>query len=271
MSNQRLYYSINCFCYTSGKYEKRTKNLKPYVPQNSNKLYYIIDGDCKIFLDGAEYNLSKNQSFIQFSGKELQIEPINDNPTTVCWIEYGGRFADSLISQTSLTPDTPTVGTIDIPNFCSLFFEPDTNAKTLSEQLRTGSALINLFSYYVEYFPRIENQKSDYVDMAQKYIARHYADSTLSVAEIADHIKIDRSYLYTLIHRETGMSVIKLINRRRIAVAEALLLNGHHSIKDIALTVGFSDPMYFSKVFKKYNGLSPSGFRKKIRAEHQTE
>ena len=49
-----------------------------------------------------------------------------------------------------------------------------------------------------------------------------------------------------------------------LAKAEILLANSDLSVKDVAYSVGFSDQMYFSRVFKKLNGRSPTGFREKI-------
>ena len=79
---------------------------------------------------------------------------------------------------------------------------------------------------------------------------------------VANHIKIDRTYLYRLFKEETGMSVIDYINNCRISKAEVLLIDENISIKDVAYSVGFTDQMYFSKVFKKLRGQTPTEFRR---------
>ena len=71
----------------------------------------------------------------------------------------------------------------------------------------------------------------------------------------------DRSYLYRLFKDKTGVSVSDYITRTRISKAEVLLSNGSLSVKDVAYSVGFPDQMYFSRVFKKINGRTPTQFR----------
>ena len=98
-----------------------------------------------------------------------------------------------------------------------------------------------------------------------------YPDTELSEDEIAycvndvrslvEALKIDRSYLYRLFKDKTGVSVSDYITRTRISKAEVLLSNGSLSVKDVAYSVGFPDQMYFSRVFKKINGKTPTQFR----------
>ena len=63
---------------------------------------------------------------------------------------------------------------------------------------------------------------------------------------------------------EMGVSVIDYIVRRRISKAEIMLANSGLSVKDVAYSVGFSDQMYFSRVFKRIIGKTPSEFRKML-------
>ena len=73
----------------------------------------------------------------------------------------------------------------------------------------------------------------------------------------------DSTYLYRLFKEETGTSVIGYINQCRIRRACTMLSSTTAQVKDVALSVGFSDQLYFSKVFKKINGITPTEYRKK--------
>ena len=67
----------------------------------------------------------------------------------------------------------------------------------------------------------------------------------------------------TVLKEETGFSVIEYINNCRIGRACTMLNNTNVQIKDVALSVGFSDQLYFSKVFRKLKGITPTEYRKK--------
>ena len=98
---------------------------------------------------------------------------------------------------------------------------------------------------------------------ARDYIERNFRDVSCTVKSVADKVQIDRTYLYRLFKEETGFSVIEYINNCRIGRACTMLNNTDVQIKDVALSVGFSDQLYFSKVFRKLKGITPTEYRKK--------
>ena len=103
-----------------------------------------------------------------------------------------------------------------------------------------------------------------YVLRACQVIEENCCNYHFGVKDVAEALKIDRSYLYRMFMDEMGVSVMDYITRRRISRAEAMLLNSDTPIKDVALSVGYMDQMYFSRVFKKQNGRTPTEFRRAI-------
>lgn len=89
-------------------------------------------------------------------------------------------------------------------------------------------------------------------------------DKKLTVESLAGIVKLSPDYLSVQFKNITGFTVIQYINQCRIDNAKILLLNNEMRIKDIAIAVGFNDEFYFSKMFKKYEGISPRDFRTRI-------
>lgn len=79
------------------------------------------------------------------------------------------------------------------------------------------------------------------------------------------HISI--STLRRLIHKNTGYSLHEYVHRLKISEAKNMLLNTNQSIKDIAISLGFNDVFYFSRLFKKFVGVSPQHFRQNMYGE----
>lgn len=107
----------------------------------------------------------------------------------------------------------------------------------------------------------LPQQTSALVKRAVAYLHQNYA-RPLARWEIADAIGVSEDYLSRVFHRELGLSPWDYLNRYRIEQAKQLLRYTSATIRAIACQVGFKDQLYFSRVFRKLTGLSPSTFRK---------
>ncbi len=98
------------------------------------------------------------------------------------------------------------------------------------------------------------------VKAAIVYLHQNYAQR-LTRQEIADAVGISSNYLSRIFHQEVGLSAWDCLNRFRILKAQDLLRRSPASIAEVAAQVGFDDPAYFSRMFRKHTGLSPQAYR----------
>lgn len=89
--------------------------------------------------------------------------------------------------------------------------------------------------------------------------------NSLSIKEMAVMLNISTSHLSRIIKLNSGMSYIEYINRQKIEYAKKSISDAENSIKNIALSVGINDANYFSRLFKKYTGMTCSEYRNNIR------
>ncbi len=82
----------------------------------------------------------------------------------------------------------------------------------------------------------------------------------ISVRDVADNLRLSPDYLGRAFKRALGESVGSYILRRRLVVAKDLLVSSGMSVKEVAASVGFRDQSYFSRVFKREEGVSPTDF-----------
>jgi AraC-like DNA-binding protein len=90
-----------------------------------------------------------------------------------------------------------------------------------------------------------------------QYIAKNY-NRNITVEELCGNVNLSKYYFLRLFKKATGRSVIDYINYVKINKAEEMLLNSDVNITEAAFACGFNDANYFSRVFKKYKGKSPS-------------
>lgn len=99
------------------------------------------------------------------------------------------------------------------------------------------------------------------IQTAKAYINQNYADPSISLHTTAREVRFSPNHFSTVFSQETGETFIEYLTQRRIAAAKDLLLNTQKRTSDIAFEVGYSDPNYFSYVFKKKTGKSPKEFK----------
>jgi len=99
---------------------------------------------------------------------------------------------------------------------------------------------------------------------AREYIDDNFAAPDISLYSTAAHVGISPNHLSTVFAQETGENFIEYLTKVRIDRAKLLLKSTTMKSADIANETGFSDPHYFSYIFKKNTGLSPREFRLKV-------
>ena len=93
------------------------------------------------------------------------------------------------------------------------------------------------------------------------YLDENLSNPDLKIDHIAIEMGMSRSVLYSKIRNAVGMSPVGFVRHIRILRAEELISQTEDSFSQIAYAVGFSDPKYFTKVFKKETGMTPSEYR----------
>lgn len=104
-------------------------------------------------------------------------------------------------------------------------------------------------------------EKNYLVELAREYVEEHYYEN-LMLADVAQKVGISSGYLSTLFQRQLSKGFVDYLNEVRIEHACSYLLQNYLKTYEIAYKVGFRDEKYFSRVFKKVKGQSPSEYRK---------
>ena len=97
---------------------------------------------------------------------------------------------------------------------------------------------------------------------AKSFIAEHYADSNVTLHDVASYVALSNNHFCTVFSQEMGVTFTEYLTATRIARARELLATTSMRTSDVAYAVGYNDPHYFSYLFKKNTGMSPRDYRK---------
>ena len=123
------------------------------------------------------------------------------------------------------------------------------------------SFLYELLSWIQERSEEMEGY-SRIVQGAIDYVAQHYGEKDLSVAQIADHLHFSPAYLNVLFKQEMKVTIKQYLSSYRLDRARRLLEDDYFKVTEIAEKCGYTNANYFAKVFREAMGMTPAEFRK---------
>ena len=138
------------------------------------------------------------------------------------------------------------------------FLMSQSSIRTLDELCYRLQETVETFTECV--FNYIPSKNNDIIKKAIQYLSQNVA-SSITLKDVADHVHLNPAYFSTIFKQSTGSSFKEYLNMVRIEESKRLLTNTNYSVIDISVATGFEDQSYFSKVFKKYTGLTPKQYR----------
>lgn len=120
-------------------------------------------------------------------------------------------------------------------------------------------------SYLAVVFERIREKRTskmaNLVERVRALIEVKYADGGLTTAEIGKAVYLTPTYVSLLFKQETGQTINEYLTQVRVNKAKELLRDPQYKFYDICYAIGYTDPSYFTKLFKKITGVTPSVYR----------
>lgn len=108
------------------------------------------------------------------------------------------------------------------------------------------------------------NRLPQLVRTAVRYVDDHYADP-LQLTDVAEHCAVSSGHLSRLLAEHLHLSFNDYLNTVRLKVSQRLLEEGRSAVKEVAYAVGYQSPNYFSRVFRRHFGVTPSEYQEQYR------
>lgn len=139
--------------------------------------------------------------------------------------------------------------------------------KTYLEQFLIMLARQNSAKQEISIFPSKESLESQLVVDIKAYI-KSKLTTELNIDDICKHFGYSKTYLCQLFKAQCSVSLIKYYNIKRIEYAKKLIRENRYNITQISNLLSFDNPQYFSRVFKRITGLTPSEFINSLEIKH---
>lgn len=236
-------------------FETEFKKLKQPFFKPIYLLHLVTRGEGKLIVDLNEYNLKKGSVYVTYPGSFYSIEAGDD--FQYAYISFIGQGAEKLLEKLDFVKNNPVRKNcehlIDLW-LSSLRRLDEQNANILSEAI-----LLYTLSFVNTGDDKILlNNKDNVFQGILDYLEKHYTEPEINLSRVSGIFNYTHKYLSYLFKKNMGVGFCSYINELRLNFAFTLIEDGKTNITKISEMSGFSDPLYFSKVFKKKYGISPS-------------
>ena len=250
--------------YEVGRQKCPSKHSYGPIVRGKFILHYVVDGQGKLCMNGQEYTICGGEAFVIYPQELAYYVADEINPWRYLWVVFEGEKSEEVLRELGVTEEQP------------MFFPKENSSAILAcmEKL--------LYEYEQEYLTvanfytllqtmkncRKEQQKPKvqlqqyYVDQIKRYMEHRFAED-VKVSELAEHCGLNRSYMTKFFTENTGISPKEYLMQYRMDKAKDLLRKEEMPVSNVAYAIGYSDPLAFSKMFKKREGMSPLEYREK--------
>jgi len=240
-------------------------------------LIYCVDGSGFYVVDGKRYEVKKNQYFVLPAYKPHEYGADEDKGWTIYWVHFRG-IAASVFAEGANTPQTINVTMNSRISDRINIFEEILTTLHFDERLRGGdgtsgigiedlryanSLLVHFLASmrYLGQFRRAGVRFSfDIVEQAIHYM-RENIENRITMEEVLRYVGYSQSHFSTVFKKKTGMSPLSYFNRLKVEHACHLLKTTDLKVNQICYKVGIEDSLYFSRLFSKVMGMSPTAYK----------
>ncbi|ULL13229.1 AraC family transcriptional regulator [Paenibacillus sp. H1-7] len=233
-------------------------------------LHHIQSGSGTYTCQGITYRLGAGDSFLIEPGKLISYKADDEDPWFYRWIAFEGPQAARILHEIGLSSSKPVVHTGRKRSVGVLYHQVQTvfQARLPHANLKATGYLQLLLAEYAEALqpeaaasPQLAGSSDQIVQQAVHYLSSQYAEP-ITIELMAEALGYNRAYLSTLFRKHTGVTPVSFLLKLRTDKARLLLRERPElTVEQIASSVGFQDPLYFSKQFKRLYGTSPTEYR----------
>ncbi len=239
-------------------YEADFKNLEQPFFRPVHLVHLITKGSGLLKTDTGNFELFTGSIFFAFPGCFYEIDA--DDEFEYMYISFTGDCVGAIFERLGINHKTPVF--YDFDNVTAFWLESIRRINPANANILPESVLLYTLSFISGGENKIlsSNNAESFTNAIVEYVNLHYTDVDISLKQIAGIFSYSQKYVSFLFKKITNVGFNDYINHLRIQHALSLIDDNRTSITQLSELCGYSDPLYFSKVFKKKIGMSPTEY-----------
>ena len=272
-SSNRIIYTPSEFAKSSLLYLQETGKLKAQRPHTKSRsgldsylFFTVLSGSGELRYNGTAYSLKANDC-VFIDCKQPYAHITSDDLWQLKWVHFNGQAMNEVYhkyvsrgGESAFTVEQPEQYVSLLDDIFGIASSDDyIRDMKLNEKLASLLTLIMSKSWNPEKVK--QTQKRSELSSIKNWLDNHYAVK-ISLDELAGQFYIDKYYLSKIFKEKYGITINSYISQKRITTAKQLLRFSDKTIEQIGCEVGISDTNYFTRLFRKIEGMTPGEYRK---------
>ena len=242
--------------YKNFVYEAELDRLSQPFVRKYVCMHLAFKGEAVLKAEGKEYKLTPGTLFVTFPYQKYEIA--DSQNFTFLYITFDGDAAIQLLGQFGIDRDHAVY--TDFGHLMDFWMTSIRRVNPSNILVLTESVLLYTLSYVGQHRSESAAYTSRDFDGILEYIDNNFADPELSVSKVADIFDFSGKYLSALFVKNMDMKFTDYLAKIRIEQAAKILQEEKVPVAQLAIKCGYTDPYYFSKVFKNIMGVPPSQY-----------
>ena len=277
VQSSRILYTPSPFARSSLLHLQEVGSLTAIRPHTSKReklqsylCFMVEDGEGELVYEGKKYEL-KTGDVVFIDCRKAYSHSTGLNPNaglwSLRWCHFYGPSMPAIYAKYCERGGLPVIRGADVSQYAAILTDIYTLASSSDyiRDMRINGKLNDLLTLLMESSwhreARINAPKKMEISQVKSFLDEHYKEK-LSLESVASHFFIDKHYLARLFKAQYGVTLVTYLQQVRITHAKRMLRFTDKSIEEIGLECGIGELNYFSRVFKKLEGVSPSEFRR---------
>lgn len=239
---------VSCFVL-----ESDPTTMKNNIVLPGHYVILVLEGKGDFEFNSQPTPFSTGSLIFGFKGETFSV-----NTTKKCrymYISFTGNRANELLERFNITPKNRNFKNLD--GLIPLWQDSLAAANESTIDLASESILLYTFS---RLFKNVTD-RDNIITKILKLSEEQFTDSDLSLTTLSYELGYNSKYISRIFKEKMNLPYSEYLRNLRLKYAVSLFEHGVDSVKSVALLSGFSDPLYFSTVFKKSLGISPSEYK----------
>ena len=247
---------VGFFPNAGNHYKEREDGIEEYI------LIYCADGEGHIYVENREYRIGSHQAFCIPRGKKHRYYADKKNPWSIFWVHFKGENTDYYpLDKCEIIDINSHNGEQRIITLFDVLFRVLERNYTQGNFIYISQVLGLILSeiYYREKADEVSIQNR-HVTAIVRYMHKHMGEN-LKLEDLAEKMQLSKSYINAVFKKYADRAPIDFFISLKMQEACRLLKSTDLHVAEVGQCLGYEDPYYFSRIFKKVTGVSPKEYR----------